>query len=58
MRRFPDRWANHIDMKTPSEGGNTIVLDPVGKTLRVRLLLKNHEGQFWSMDTLEASPGR
>ncbi len=53
---FPDRWANHIDMKNPCEGGNTIELDSVGKSLRVRLLLKNHEGQFWSMDTLVATP--
>ena len=54
---FAKRWANHIDMKNPREGSNTIVLDPAGKTLRVRLLLKNHEGQFWSMDTLVATPG-
>jgi len=53
---FADRWANHTTVKNPREGENTLELDPVGKSFRVRLLLKNDEGQFWSMDTLVASP--
>ncbi len=53
---FTDRWANQIDMKNPREGGNTLELKAVATPLRVRLFLKNDEGQFWSMDTLVASP--
>jgi hypothetical protein len=51
---FSDRWKNSMEVKNPREGINAITIDsPSGKPLFVRLFLKNHEGQFWSMDTLE-----
>jgi hypothetical protein len=47
---FADRWEHQMDVKNPREGSNSITLP--GNPLFVRLFLKNHEGQFWSMDTL------
>ena len=53
---FSNRWKNCLDVKNPLEGANSIVIAaPAGKPLFVRLFLKNDEGQFWSMDTLEAA---
>lgn len=51
---FADRWEKTITVTRPKEGSNTVVLEDVAedRPLFVRLFLKNNEGQFWSMDTL------
>ena len=50
---FSDRWEHSIDVKNSREGANNVMIDaPAGKPLFVRLFLKNDEGQFWSMDTI------
>jgi hypothetical protein len=53
---FTERWENSMDVKNPREGKNSITLNanPGEKPLLVRLFLKNKEGQFWSMETLQA----
>ena len=42
-----------MDVPQPKEGGNQFVLEGSGvsENLKVRLLLQNDEGQFWSMET-------
>jgi hypothetical protein len=53
---FQDRWENSTTVQNPREGSNTTVLKSASreKPLFVRLFLKNHEGQFWSLETLKA----
>lgn len=56
---FSNRWKNCLDVKNSREGANSVVIDaPAGKPLFVRLFLKNDEGQFWSMDTLEGAAAK
>lgn len=55
---FADRWENSVRLEVPREGRNMFVVDnvPRDKTVFVRLLLKNSEGQFWSPETLRVEP--
>ena len=57
---FADLWENKITLKAPHEGKNQFVIDnaPAGKTIFVRLLLKNGEGQFWTPTTLIVAPSQ
>jgi len=52
---FVDRWAASSEVTQLTEGENQVVLEgvPGGQPLKVRLLLQNAEGQYWSMDTLQ-----
>lgn len=51
-----ERWPHRETVTGLKEGENQFVWGgiPAGKPLRVRLLLKNHEGQFWTPETLSA----
>lgn len=51
---FAGRWPESERVPGVREGANQHILKglPEGKPLKVRLLLKNGEGQFWSFDTL------
>ena len=55
---FADRREKSVRLGIPLEGENTFLIDniPGDKTLYVRLLLKNSEGQFWSPTTLKVEP--
>jgi hypothetical protein len=55
---FADRWEKSVRLGIPLEGENTFAIDnvPSDKTVHVRLLLKNGEGQFWSPTTLKVEP--
>jgi hypothetical protein len=55
---FADRWDKSVPLGVPLEGENKFVIDniPEDKTVYVRLLLKNSEGQFWSRETLKVEP--
>ena len=55
---FADRWEEVVIPRASHEGENPFTIDnvPSGKTIYVRLLLKNSEGQFWSPETLKAQP--
>lgn len=47
---FADRWSHRQTLRSPQEGDNTFTIENVSadNSTHVRLLLKNHEGQFWS----------
>jgi hypothetical protein len=49
-----DRWAHKLAVKNPREGVNRVTIDklPANQPLRIRLLLKNDEGKFWSSRTI------
>lgn len=55
---FFDRWKHKAKINNPREGANQHVIRGISpkETLRVRLFLKNAEGQFWSSETLTAAP--
>ncbi|QDT04003.1 hypothetical protein K227x_23890 [Rubripirellula lacrimiformis] len=57
---FADRWQNETLLTSPREGDNTFVIDAVDgeETVRVRMLLTNDEGQFWTTQTIAAAPNR
>lgn len=50
-----DRWEKSVRLGVPQEGENTFAVEnvPRDKTVYLRLLLKNSEGQFWSPETLK-----
>ncbi|MDG1896696.1 MAG: DUF3472 domain-containing protein [Fuerstiella sp.] len=50
---FADHWTSKAKVAQPREGKNQIDLksSPAGRTLLIRLFLKNDEGQFWSTKT-------
>jgi len=52
---FADRWSGVAEIPQPVEGENQFVLEgvPSNQSLKIRLLLQNSEGQYWSMDTLD-----
>ena len=52
---FADRWPHVVDVPQPKEGDNQFVIEavPGDQPLKVRLLLQNDEGQYWSMNTFE-----
>lgn len=51
-----ERWPNQTPVTELKEGENQFVWNgvPEGEPLHVRLLLKNHEGQFWTHHTIQA----
>jgi hypothetical protein len=51
-----ERWAHQEEVPELKEGENQFVWGgvPAGRPLRVRLLLRNNEGQFWTKATLSA----
>lgn len=55
---FADRWPRQQTIRSPREGDNTFSIDDIAddKPSCVRLLLKNHEGQFWSPRTIKVEP--
>ncbi len=51
-----ERWAHTEPVTELKEGENQFVWSgiPAGELLLVRLLLKNHEGQFWTRETVKS----
>lgn len=54
---FVDRWENSTRLSASEDGEHQHVFDiDPSPPLKVRLFLKNKEGQFWSSETAEALP--
>jgi len=55
---FADRWENREPVRSPREGTNEFVIEGIDEDapLKVRVFLRNEEGQFWSDDTASAMP--
>ncbi len=54
-----EHWPHRVEITEPiREGENQFIIDgvPESESLFVRLLLTNDEGQFWTPETVEASP--
>ncbi len=51
---FADRWEHEIQVVDPKEGANKVAITVAspGKPFRARILLENHEGKFWSDETV------
>lgn len=51
-----ERWSHQQSIADLKEGENQFVWSgvPAGQPLHIRLLFKNHEGQFWTHETLRA----
>jgi hypothetical protein len=57
---FADRWQNQQIVRSPRENANTFSIErlPGGRTVYVRMLLRNDDGQFWSAETVTINPAR
>ncbi len=53
---FAERWENSVVVNQLHEGNNQFLIKNATtiKPIYVRLLLKNQQGQFWSMETLKS----
>ena len=50
---LPEKWMAKTELPSAAEGSNRVTIRLPRSSKRLRLLLKNSEGQFWSLETTE-----